>query len=279
MDFYGVRDMTRDGPSVMKFLCGRYERTRTIRCISCKSEGYNFQNRGYLRCDRCRTDYNPFKKTKFKAVNITMIKWMVLIYMFDMESSALLASKQAGVSYPATLKAFDCMRGLIVNEMAKTDKKLRGVFELDEAYFGGKRKGNRGRMTKNKTVVFGILERKGKVRVAIVKNAGAKILLKNTIKAVKRGSVTYTDKWHGYDTLVVSGYKHHQINHSKAFAYNKFVHINGIEGFWSYAKQRMAKYHGVKPSKFFLYIKEMERRYNNRDKDMFIMLMDYFLKR
>ncbi len=74
------------------------------------------------------------------------------------------------------------------------------------------------------------------------------------------------------------GYKHHQINHGKAFTYNKFVHINGIEGFWSYAKQRMAKYHGVKPSKFLLYIKEMEWRYNNRNKDTFIMLLDYFRK-
>ena len=38
------------------------------------------------------------------------------------------------------------------------------------AYFGRKRKGNRGCGVKNKTIVFGILERKGNVRVQIVKN-------------------------------------------------------------------------------------------------------------
>ena len=36
-------------------------------------------------------------------------------------------------------------------------------FELDEAYFGGERKGNRGHRIKNETIVFSILERKGRV--------------------------------------------------------------------------------------------------------------------
>ncbi len=44
-------------------------------------------------------------------------------------------------------------------------------------YFGGKRKEDRGRGAKNKTIVFGILERKGKVHVAIVSNVKAKTLL------------------------------------------------------------------------------------------------------
>jgi len=30
------------------------------------------------------------------------------------------------------------------------------------------------------------------------------------------------------------------------------VYINGIEGFWSFAKENMAKHHGVSPGKFLL---------------------------
>ncbi len=33
------------------------------------------------------------------------------------------------------------------------------------------------------------------------------------------------------------------------------VYINGIEGFWSFAKENMAKHHGVSLGKFLLYIK------------------------
>jgi len=39
-----------------------------------------------------------------------------------------------------------------------------------------------------------------------------------------------------------------------------------------------AKHHGVSPSKFLLYIKEMEWRYNNRDEDTFSLLLDYMLR-
>ena len=55
------------------------------------------------------------------------------------------------------------------------------------------------------------------------------------------------------------------------------VYINGIEGFWSFAKENMVKHHGVSPGKFLLYIKEMEWRYNNKDEDTFSLLLDYML--
>jgi len=37
---------------------------------------------------------------------------------------------------------------------------------------------------------------------------------------------------------------------------------NGLEGFWSFAKERLIKFHGVSPEKFPFYLKEMEFRYN-----------------
>jgi len=44
-------------------------------------------------------------------------------------------------------------------------------------FFGGKRKGSRGRGAKNKIPVFGILERNGKVKVEIVKDVSVTIVL------------------------------------------------------------------------------------------------------
>ena len=93
------------------------------------------------------------------------------------------------LSYKTTLQAFDTIRYSILEELAKTDHVLKGKIEQDEAYFGGKRKGDRGRGAKDKTIVFGILERKGKVHVEIVRNVKAKTLLASTIKKVKKGSI------------------------------------------------------------------------------------------
>ena len=44
---------------------------------------------------------------------------------------------------------------------------LGGDVEMDESYFGGRRKGKRGRGAAGKVSVFGILERCGKVKVEV----------------------------------------------------------------------------------------------------------------
>lgn len=232
--------------------------------------------KGYLRCVDCKSDYNPFKDTWLNVVKIDHVKWLSLIKLFDLGISARQAAREVSVSYPTALNAFDSIRYAILYSLAKTDDILKGEIEADEAYFGGKRKGNRGRGAKNKTIVFGILERKGKVSVDIVSDVSAKTLLGQTVKKVRKGSIVYTDKWRGYDSLMFSGYKHMAIDHQKRFANGK-VYINGIEGFWSFAKERIAKHHGISSGKFLLYIKEMEWRYNNRNVDTFSLLVDYIL--
>jgi transposase len=60
------------------------------------------------------------------------------------------------------------------------------------------------------------------------------------------------------------GFKHERIDKSVKFTNGK-VYINGIEGFWSYAKERLLKFHGVSKDNFIYYLKELEFRYNFRD--------------
>ena len=147
---------------------------------------------------------------------------------------------------------------------------------IDEAYFGGRRKGKRGRGAGGKTIVFGMLERKGRVSLEIVPNVKGETLMNLTVKKARKGSMMYTDQWKGYDALIFHGFKHKTVNHKKIFARGK-VYINTVEGFWSFAKERMAKYHGVTRKKFIYYIKEMEWRYNNRNSDLFELLTSYML--
>ncbi len=265
-----------DKSIALEFLCEQFQEKNTIHCTLCDSKNYCITSRGKLRCKDCKTDYRPFGGTWIDIINIDFTKWLVLIKLFDLGISARRAARETDVSYPTALNAFDCIRYSILYHLAKSDKKLKGKIEADEAYFGGRRKGDRGRGAKNKTIVFGTLERKGKVHVEILINVKAKTLLAGTIKKVKKGSIVYTDKWKGYDSLMFHGYRHLSIDHSKTFG-RVDVYINGVEGFWSFAKERMAKHHGVSSEKFLLYIKEMEWRYNNRDDDTFSLLLDYVL--
>lgn len=260
----------------MKFLYERRRHINGIECPHCGGRKFYLMSRKRVRCKKCRRDHDFLKATWLGKIRISYAKWLILVKLFELEVSARKASKQVGLSYPTTLKAFDVIRYVIALRMAKKDEKLKGEIEADDAYFGGKRKGNRGRGAGGKTIVLGILERRGKVSVSTIQDASAESLVNETVKKVRRGSIVYTDKWRGYDSLMFCGYRHLRIDHDSEFKRGK-VYINGIEGFWSFAKERLIKHHGISPRKFLYYIKEMEWRYNKRNEDIFGLIADYML--
>jgi len=177
------------------------------------------------------------------------------------------ASKQLGLAYNTVYNIQSLIRRAILATDANASS-FSGEIEMDESYFGGRKKGKRGRGAAGKVPVFGILERGGKVTVEVVTDVQGETLLELAIKKVKRGSLIYTDKFRSYNGLISYGFKHRRIDHGKRFANGK-VYINGIDGFWSFAKERLLKYHGVDADKFPLYLKELEFRYNHRDRDFF----------
>jgi len=262
--------------NALSYLCSKMK-PNDKSCPRCRYRKHYAMGRSNLRCSRCRTDYNPLGNTCFGLIKIPLTRWLVLIKLFELSVSARKAATEAAVSYPTALKAFDVIRRTILNNLAKKDRKLKGVIEADESYFGGKRKGRRGRGASGKTIVFGILERRrGKVSVEIVDDVSADSLMRSATRKVRRGSIVYTDTWKSYDSLMFCGYRHTNIDHSKVFSRGK-VHINSIEGFWSFAKERLMKHHGISPKKFVCYIKEMEWRYNNKDRNLFDMIVNYML--
>src|SRR3989344_4324503 len=153
-------------------------------------------------------------------------------------------------------------RKSIADFCSAEEKKLNGELEIDESYFGGKRKGNRGRGAKNKTIVFGILERNGTIYT----------------KIVEKVSVFFTDGWKSYASLEQYG-KHNVIRHDENKFANEKNHINGIEGFWSFAKERFHKYHGINKNNYPFYLKEMEFRFNHRNESIFNLLFDICVRR
>ncbi len=72
--------------------------------------------------------------------------------------------------------------------------------------------------------------------------------------------------------------KHQIVSHGKDEYARGDVHINGMEGFWSYAKTWMYHYKGVSKQYFHLYLKGIEFRFNNRDENIFEMLAKMLVK-
>ena len=76
-----------------------------------------------------------------------------------------------------------------------------GEIEVDESYFGGRRKGNRGRGAADKIPVFGLLKRCGKVYNKIIPDASGTTLMPIIERKVVQDSIVYSDFWRRYNVL------------------------------------------------------------------------------
>jgi len=236
-------------------------------CPHCGSTRLGRIRRVKIKCYDCKKEWGIRKGSIVEGLRIPLTKFLMAVKLFELDTSVREAARQLDLAYNTVYSLHTLIRRAIL--VTDTESfSLSGEIEMDESYFGGRRKGKRGRGAAGKVPVFGILERGGKVRVEVVQDVQGETLLEMAIKKVKRGSLIYTDKFRSYNGLITYGFKHRRIDHGKRFVNGK-VYINGIEGFWSFAKERLMKYHGVKPAKFPFYLKELEFRYNHRDRDLY----------
>jgi len=184
-----------------------------------------------------------------------------LIEHFVAGATARSAASLIGVNKTTAAFYFHRLRKIIAREESNEGKDF-GEFEVDESYFGGKRKGKRGRGAAGKVPVFGILKRGGKVYTQVIPNAQSKTLMPIIREKVQPDSIVYSDALYSYNVLDVSEFKHFRINHSKLFA-DRQNHINGIENFWNQAKRHMRRFNGIPTKNFPLFLKECEWRFNN----------------
>lgn len=186
-----------------------------------------------------------------------------LLEFFVLEVTARSAANILGIQPNSAALFYRKIREVIAYYLEQEAHEFfDGEIELDESYFGGVRKGKRGRGAIGKTAVFGILKRRGKVYTKIIDNAQTDTLMPIIRRKIKPDSVVYTDFYRSYNALDVSEFHHFRINHSTHFAEGKGNHINGIENFWNQAKRVLRKYNGIPKQNFNLFLKECEFRFN-----------------
>lgn len=188
-----------------------------------------------------------------------------LIEHFVAGATARCAGTLVNVNKSTAASYFLRLRELIAQHMEQEASEVfDGEIEVDESYFGGTRKGKRGRGSAGKVPVFGLLKRGGKVYTHVISDAKSTTLLPIIRQKVVPDSIVYSDCWKAYGSLDTQGFRHFRINHSKLFA-DKKNHINGIENFWNQAKRHMRKFNGVPKEHFWLFLKECEWRFNYSD--------------
>ena len=181
---------------------------------------------------------------------LSQYKQYKLIELFVAGVTARTAAELVGVNKSTAAYYFHRLRLLIFQNSPHLEM-FDGEIELDESYFGGHRKGKRGRGAAGKVAVFGLLKRNGQVYTVAVPNTQTATLLPIIREQVIPDSIVYTDSYRSYDVLDVSEFSHFRINHSTHFA-EKHNHINGIENFWNQAKRHLRKFNDTPKEAFWV---------------------------
>ena len=236
---------------------------RGKKCVWCGSFKRNKTARGYVQCRSCK------KQKSLKKIRMEI----AIVTGFYQQQPAYRLASDLGVDYQTITRVYQKLRRSLYHIAELEGTKMSGDIEMDEAYFGGRRKGKRGRGAKGKSIVFGLLEREGRVYTRVVEGVSADDLMAVIRKKTRKGSVYYSDTFKSYNSLKRLG-KHHTVNHSKNMVDKKTKnHINGIEGFWSFAKHILYNYRGVSKFHFPMYLKEVEYRYNHRNENLFKLFL------
>src|SRR3954470_21209970 len=144
------------------------------------------------------------------------IRWE-LLKAFCLSATAHHAARTVRCSYPTAYRAFTRYRLAMAGLAAEEKRPLLGELELDESYFGGRRKGKRGRGAAGKVAVFGVLERDGRGYNVPVPDCRKETLMAKIEASTVKGSVFYTDEFTSYNDLSRFG-KHMPIDHGVEFA-------------------------------------------------------------
>jgi transposase-like protein len=153
-----------------------------------------------------------------------------------------------------------------------------GEAEVDETSIGGKARNmhqdkKRRLMIESKgaglnagfgkAIVFGMVERDGRVRASVIPDRTKATIRPIVRKSVEPGAVIHSDE-HGDNWRMDDEYVHQIVNHLKTYAEGN-VHTNGIENFWSLLKRTVrGTYVSVEPFHLFRYVDEQAFRFNNR---------------
>jgi len=241
----------------------------------------------YCECDTCYTTAKRYKcsgckrlfsvtvGTIFHDSKIPLDKWFIAIYFATMHKKGI-SSCQLARDISVTQRTAWHMLHRIRHTLIDNgfEKKLSKTVEVDETFVGGKNRNrhwnkkipnSQGRSFKDKTPVFGMLQRGGKLRAQSVPDTKRKTLEPIIMANVKKNAKVMSDEWMAYNKLY-KNFTHKVVNHKRFQYVIGTAHTNTIEGFWSLFKRGiLGIYHNVSRKHLDRYVDEFVYRYNTRN--------------
>ncbi len=218
----------------------------------------------------CRNQFSVLVGTVAQNTKIPLTKWFLAMYILSNHSKGISSLQLAGWLGVTQKTAWHLNHRIRKMLTEKKPELLFGIVEVDESWVGGKvkniRKSKRDNVERrdNKTMVFGAVERGGKVITKTVPNVQLKTLVNAVKQSVATGSTMVSDEHFAYKNLG-DDYRHVFVKHSTEEYVRGAAHTNTIEGFWSLLKRQITGiHHSVSSKHLQRYCNESAYRYNRK---------------
>jgi transposase len=236
------------------------------------------QRRQSWTCTGCGHHVHPTAGTIFHKSSTSLHLWFYAMYLITSTRCGISAKhleRELGVHYKTAWRMFNKIRNELMNEDAAP---LSGEVEMDETFIGGKpRQSDRRRREalgwnaqtdywNRKAVVFGAVERSGRIRAEVVPDSRASTILPKAHQYVLPGSMIFTDEYKAYERLGKRSYYHRRIKHHARVYVDGDVHTQTIDGFFGLFKTGLRGAHHAVSHKWLQgYLNEWAWRYNRRE--------------
>ncbi len=254
---------TRHSEDGKRAYCPACERPRPFHRVS---------GRPAWDCDYCGRHLHPTAQTIFHKSSTSLQLWFYAMFLMSQTRCGISAKqleREIGVTYKTAWRMLNKIRTQLMDE--EDDEPLSGDVEIDETYHGGKprakalreRTGNTDKT--NRAVVFGMVERGGRIRATHLPNAGGAGIKRQIGTHVLPASMVFTDDWPAYKGLDKTYIGHRRIRHEDRTYVDGDVHTQTIEGFFGLMKNGIrGTYHAVSHRWLQSYLNEYAWRYNRR---------------
>jgi transposase-like protein len=264
------------------------------RCASLSNRQHWLKAQKRWQCRDCGKQYSVKVNTVFEDSPIKLDKWMTAMWLLANCKNGISSyeiARDLGVTQKTAWFMLQRIRLAMKNKSLIKLGNQGGPVEMDETFIGGKLKNmHKNRKPKGtgfsgiaggamaKTIVVGMLERKGRVRAEVVIDRTHAVLRGLVNKHIHPGATLVTDEWGGYKGTNLT---HEIVNHAQEYVRGA-VHTQGIENFWALLKRGLGgTYISVEPFHLDRYVDEQIFRYNNRatsdnpltDADRFALLL------
>ena len=226
-------------------------------------------------CSGCRSYFSVRTGTALERSKVPLRKWALAIYLeiTSLKSvSSMKLHRDIGVSQPT---AWFMLHRIREGWKSLTDdSQFAGPVEVDETYFGGKRKNmsnarrkelaGTGRGPVGKTAVVGAKDRAtNQVRAKVVTSTDKETLQGFVKDHAAKDATVYTDEAKAYDSLP---FAHEAVKHSVSEYVRGKAHTNGVESFWATLKRaHEGTFHKMSPKHLNRYVTEFAGKHNVRD--------------